>query len=75
MAPSIRGVVVNATDAGGESIDRILIREAERETGFPCEIIDKDWCIAAPIITPAYIDHVIGQIADELGIELPEASS
>lgn len=66
---------MNATDAGGESIDRILIREAERETGFPCEIIDKDWCIAAPIITPAYIDHVIGQIADELGIELPEASS
>lgn len=66
---------MNATDAGRESIESILIREAERENGFPCEIIDKDWCIAAPIITPAYVDHLIGQIADELGIELPEASS
>lgn len=66
---------MTATDAGRESVDRILIHEAERETGFPCEIIDKDWCIAAPIITPAYVDHVVGQIADELGIELPEVSS
>lgn len=67
--------LLTATDAGRESIDHILIREAERETGFPCEIIDRDWCIAAPILTPAYVGHVVGQIADELGIELPEVSS
>lgn len=58
--------LLTATDAGRVSIDR---------TGFPCEIIDRDWCIAAPILTPAYVDHVVGQIADELGIELPEVSS
>ncbi len=29
--------LLTATDAGRVSIDRILIREAERETGFPCD--------------------------------------
>ena len=35
------------------------------------EEVDRDWCIAAPILTPACVDHGVGQIADELGIDFP----
>lgn len=33
------------------------------------EEVDRDWCIAAPILTPACVDHVVGQIPDELGFD------
>ncbi|MDJ0489127.1 hypothetical protein QNA24_22375 [Rhodococcus qingshengii] len=56
--------------------DLAVTKDVEsRATPGLWEIIDRDWCIAAPILTPAYVDHVVGQIADELGIELPEVSS
>lgn len=33
------------------------------------EEVDRDWCITAPILTPACVDHVVGQIPDELGFD------